>query len=361
MKTGINGNKFIQSKKFIFYSNYIKMGNQKGFSLFFLFLLFSSTFCVSLFQKYPINYSSKRNIFKVLAEVRSKIQAGGAFSSVIQLLDDLRSEILSEQSTHDAVAKEQDNECNTEIEFRSKEISDANNALSEGKAQLTSCQDSLSRAQTELANNVLNQQNINEQKEEIESLRKDENAVYLQRVKDHEEAVETIDVALELLDEIFSGEESLVQLSKLSTKMLKNSIKIKSTKDYAAVISVLAQIASQKVVLADTVTLEKVRQLLTTLKNNIESSLADYLSREKSSVEDFNERMENIENSLTELSETEASLREQINSFENCVAIQTGIINSANSKLDRNNGLLSQAQTMCENFMQEYEDSTAKR
>ena len=328
-------------------------------ALFFI-LLIASSMAVSLFQKYPINYSNKRNLFKVLTEVRSKIEAGGAMTVVIKLLDDLKIEVQNEQSNHDAVAQTQQAHCQTELDFRNKEIDDANAALNSANAQLNSCQDSLTRAQTDLSNNVLNQQNLNDQKANLDSVRRDDEAVYLQRVQDHNDAVDAIDVALDLLDEIFTGEESFVQLSTLSAKMLKHSIKIRATKHYAPVVSVFAQIAAKKV-LADSASLEKVRQLLETLKDNVKNSLSDYQSQETAAVDTYNQRVSDIQASLDELTTTEASLRDQISTLENCVASQSAIVSSATSKLDRNTDLLNQAQSMCDNFQQEYNDSTAKR
>lgn len=328
--------------------------------LFLLILLLNSSISMSLFHKYPLNYSSKRNLFKVLSEVRSKIESGGALSSVLQLLTDLKTEVQNEQSSHDSVAKEQQFQCETELSFRAKEISDANTALSSANSQLTSCKNSLVRAQADLSNNVLSQQSLTEQKTQMISLREQEKNTYLQRVQDHQEALDSIEIALDLLDEIFSGEESFVQLSTLSTKMLKNAIKIKATRQYAAIISIFAQIAGRKVA-ADSVALEKVRQLLESLKENVENSLGSYQTEESEAVEAYEQRLEDLDQSFEELQDTEALLREQIDSFENCVAIQQGIVSSASSKLERNSEILAETQTMCDNFVQEYEDCTAKR
>lgn len=326
----------------------------------FLILLITTSMATSLFQKYPINYSSKRNLFKVLSEVRSKIASGGPLSAVIELLDDLKSEVQNEQSTHDAVSQTQQAQCQTEIDFRNNEISDANDSISSANSQLASCEGSLTRAQADLSNNVITQQDLNDQKSQLDMIRKKEETNHLEKVQDHNDAIDSIEVALELLDEIFSGEESFMQLSTLSTKMLKHAIKLRATKHYAPVISIFAQIAAKKV-LADSVALEKVRQLLQNLKTNIQNSLSDYQSQETNAVEVYNQRTSNIDESLAELTSTEENLREQIQSLENCVASQNSIISSATSKLNRNTNLMDQAQTMCDNFQEEYKDSTSKR
>jgi len=326
----------------------------------FLILILTCSFATSLFKKYPINYSSKRNLFQVLTEVKAKIEAGGAMSAVIKLLDDIKGEVQNEQTSHDAVAAQQQSECQNEIDFRNKEISDATDALNSANSQLTSCQTSLTRAQTDLSNNVLNQQDLNDQKGQLDLIRSQDEAIYVERVADHNDAMDSIDVALDLLDEIFSGEESFVQLSTLSAKMLKHSIKLRATKHYSPVVSVFAQIAAKKV-LADSASLEKVRDLLQNLRVNIQNSLSDYQTQETSSVDTYNSRVGDITTSLTELADIETSLRDQIATLENCVASQSAIASTASSKLSRNSGLLGQAQNMCNNFVEEYKDSTAKR
>ena len=330
------------------------------FQAIFLIMLIASSMAVSLFKRYPINYTPKRNLFKVLSEVRSKIAEGGSMSAVIKLLDDLKSEVQNEQTSHDAVASQQQASCQQELDFRAKEISDADDALTSANSQLTSCQDSLTRAQTDLSNNLLTQQDLTDQKSQLVAYRADEESAYLERVQDHNNAVDAVDVALDLLDEIFSGEESFVQLSTLSGKMLKHAIKLRATKHYAPVVSVFAQMAAKKV-LADSASLEKVRQLLQNLRTNIETSLSDYQSQESTSVDVYNQRISDMDASLTELASTETSLREQIESLENCVASQTAIVSSATSKSERNSDLLTQAQSMCDNFVQEYNDNTSKR
>lgn len=326
----------------------------------FLILLVTSSLATSLFKKYPINYSSKRNLFAVLSEIKTKIQSGGAMNAVIKLLDDITSEVQNEQTNHDAVAAQEQAQCQSEVDFRNKEISDATDALNSANSQLTSCQASLTRAQNDLSNNVLSQQDLNDQKAQIDLIRSQDNALYLERVQDHQDAVQAIDVALELLDEIFSGEESFVQLSTLSAKMLKHSIKLRATRHYSPVVSVFAQIAAKKV-LADSASLEKVRDLLQSLRTNVEDSLADYQSQETTSKETYESRVGDIQTSLADLADIEASLRDQITTLENCVASQSAISSTASSKLKRNSDLLEQATNMCSNFVAEYNDNTAKR
>ena len=125
-------------------------------------------------------------------------------------------------------------------------------------------------------------------------------------------------------------------------------------------VSVFAQIAAKKV-LADSASLEKVRDLLQSLKTNVEDSLADYQSQETSSKDTYESRVGDIQTSLTDLADIEASLRDQITTLENCVASQNAISSTASSKLKRNSDLLEQATNMCSNFVAEYNDNTSKR
>lgn len=330
------------------------------FQALFLIAMIASTMSLSLFQKYPINYSSRRNIYSVLTEIKAKIASGGPLDAVVHLLDDIKQAVQDEQSRHDAVSGQQNQECDAELSFRNQEIDDAQEALTTGNDHLNRCQHDLSEAQTNLANNLQSQKDNRENLETLINNRRDDSTVYLARVDDHNNALQAISEAVEMLNDIFEGEVSFSQLSKISATMLKHAVKIRATKFYAPIASILAQIASKKV-LADSATLEKVKSLLQKLSENLRASLALYQEQEARDLETFNTRKAELEAIIAELEAAEKTFRDEISSNENCVATQTQVIGSATTKLNRNTDFLAQAQSMCDNFKQEYEAASEKR
>ena len=62
----------------------------------FLVMLLVSTNAISLLQRYPLNFTPKRSISDVLAEVKSQIKTGAPLGAVLELLSDLRNQIMQE-------------------------------------------------------------------------------------------------------------------------------------------------------------------------------------------------------------------------------------------------------------------------
>lgn len=326
----------------------------------FLIALVASTSAVSLFNKYPINYSANRNIYTVIAQVKAKMAAGGPLDAVIKLLDGIKKEVQDEQSRHDAVAETQKNQCDSEISFRQQEIVDAKNALDAGTSHLHQCEHDLAQDQTNLANNLASQKQNRETLEELINKRRDDLKLYLQRVEDHNNALQAIIDAVEMLNGIFSGEGSFVELATVAKSMLKHSVKVKATKFYAPIASILAQIANKKV-FADSAALDKVKALLGKLSDNLRHSLELFQQQETADVETYKTRKGELEAAIAALESEEATLRQSISALENCVATQNQIIQSSNAKLSRNTDFLNKAQSMCDNFVQEHNAASAKR
>lgn len=117
----------------------------------FLIAMIVCSSATSLFDKYPINFSSKRSIMTLLTQVESKLKLGGPLDSITRMLQDFVTEVTQEQVSHDDLIANNRRECATEENFRSNEIKAADAALSEGQATLDSCSSQQNRATQDLA------------------------------------------------------------------------------------------------------------------------------------------------------------------------------------------------------------------
>jgi len=61
-----------------------------------LIILIASSHATSLFDKYPLNFSSKRSIMTLLTQVESKLKAGGPLDAINRMLDDFVTEVTTE-------------------------------------------------------------------------------------------------------------------------------------------------------------------------------------------------------------------------------------------------------------------------
>jgi len=58
---------------------------------------------MSLMEKYPINFSSKRSIMTLLTQVESQLKAGGPLDAITNMLNEFITTVTEEQVQHDAL------------------------------------------------------------------------------------------------------------------------------------------------------------------------------------------------------------------------------------------------------------------
>lgn len=95
-----------------------------------------------LLEKYQIIGHPKPKLIQILTELEAQIKAGGAQSTTIAFLDNLKSTIDEEQIRHDQLYTNQRNQCAVELELRKKDIKDAEQVSSRGNEQLENCSSS---------------------------------------------------------------------------------------------------------------------------------------------------------------------------------------------------------------------------
>ena len=67
----------------------------------------------------------------------------------------------------------------------------------------------------------------------------------MKKIEDHNDAIVALNECIEIVDEIYAGGASFVQLAENSKKMLKHAVELKQTREYAPMLSVLAQVAAE--------------------------------------------------------------------------------------------------------------------
>lgn len=212
-------------------------------------------------------------------------------------------------------------------------------ALAAAQAQLKNCQTTLRTAEADLAQNLKTQRAREASLTALIKARREANALYLQRTRDHTEAVAAINEAIAMIDEIFSGAAGFAQLASSSGKMLGHAVNLRMADHYAPVLAVFSQIASNQVH-ADETALNKVKDLLRKLIKNLDASQKNYDQIEREEVAAFKKEKAALEAELKSLRGEEKKLRKLIADMKVCIGEQTGIINAATAKIARNSELL---------------------
>jgi len=158
----------------------------------------------------------------------------------MDLLDQLRGQVMDEQREHDEMLERNQASCTTEVAFREGEISEGSSALRRATNQLAACENSRDKAEVDLAQTI---QDIADNQAALAlaiRTREDENAVYVERVAYHHGAMSAVRGAMGILDELVAESASLVQLSQHTSALLRTGVKVGLAKHYTPVLAMFA-------------------------------------------------------------------------------------------------------------------------
>lgn len=326
----------------------------------FLVAMVFSTHAMSLFEKYPMNYSSKRSIMTVLTQVESKLKTGGPLDAITKMLDEFVTAVTEEQVQHDELFEKQNAECEDEFSFRKKEVADAVAAMREAQETLDGCQAQHVRATGDLA---ITKKQLSENRAflaTIEATRRREAYNFETKATAFTMLTQAIEDALVILQEIWDGQATFLQIARHTNNMLLDSVKLRKAHMMAPIMSALAQLA-QADIQADEGLLEKVRDLFIKYKEDMGIKFAEAAEAEQKAEEEYAETKARLEATIEHLAQQEIDLAIEIEALDKCIVMQTGIVQAATAKRDRNQELLDAATEMCASFNAEYEAATAAR
>jgi hypothetical protein len=319
-------------------------------------LVFAFALCAGAFAAYTPN----RKMSSVLAQVQSLLQTGGPAQNVFDLLDGITEDVRKEQSAHDALHATHQAQCSEELEFRTGEVATAQDAFDRSVAQATKCQTSLSRAEASLESNLHNQEETRQAIAEKDRIRREEAALYATRVQQKHEADQAVDEGLRLLDELALGQASLLQVSNAAANMIRKGVSMRQTGAFAPAIAALAQVASTDV-FANPDAVERVRELLFQVKEQIQAAFDAYTQAENSAIELYTQTRAALVHQLEDLEAEEQTLRGHIADMNVCLVEEAAVQVEATNKRNRNDQLLHDATNMCDTYFQQYTTATEGR
>jgi hypothetical protein len=187
-----------------------------------------------------MNTKPERSLVQVMAQIESAIKSGGALDIINKTLDNFENELTAEQASHDELIQRSRTECSEEFDFRRREVADAVATLREGQATLEGAQDQLRRASSDLKfvqNSLIDYVNFIEL---LGERRQREASEFAEAQTVYEFNIAAVNDAVEILSELFEGEEEFVQLAKHSHKLFKAAMNSKNPEAFAETFAVLA-------------------------------------------------------------------------------------------------------------------------
>jgi len=261
---------------------------------------------------------------------------------------------------HDQLYQSQQKECAEEFGFRQSEIQQAVAALAEAQETLDGCTSQKVRAQQDLETTKRQLAEDRNFLALVEETRRREAYTFETQTNVYQAISRAIEEALAILEEIWSGESSFLQLSKHMNGLLKSAVKIRKVHLLSGVMSAMSQLAS-KDIQADEALLEKVKTLLTNFREKTDSEYRDAATAEEAAIAAYNEDKARLTDAINSLQTQKDGLEGELKQLEKCIITQTGIVQSATQKRDRNQRLLDDASALCNSVAEEYTAATASR
>jgi len=265
-----------------------------------LIALVANTHAMTLFDKYTLNYSSQRSILTVLTQVEAKLKSGGPLDAITKMLDDFVAAITEEQAQHDSLYDAQTKECEGEFEFRQREVEDAVAALKEAKESLDGCTTQRKRAEGDLA---MTKKQLTENRNFLATIietRRREAYDFETKATVYEIMSAAVDEALVILEQIWAGEATFIQLTKHTNNMLKNSVKIRKAHLMAPIMSALVQLASSDIQ-GDEGLLQRVKDMFNDYREKLDSEFQEAAAAEQASQEAYALDKERLEATIANL------------------------------------------------------------
>lgn len=164
------------------------------------------------------------------------------------------------------------------------------------------------------------------------------------------------------LDELVSGDASLVQLSAHTMNLIQTGTMIHVMHAYSPVIQLFAQMAaSEEDLFVDQSAVDRVRAMMEEMVGTVRVNLDQLESVEAALQEEFDSVSANLEETLRQLRALEARLSGHIDDMNACVLEEGIVMTAATEKVSRNTDMLATAETMCESFRVSYETATEGR
>lgn len=267
-----------------------------------------------------------------------------------QQLEDEQEADDAQNATNQAICYRNIQSFQNYIEYHTQTISSNEQLLSDTENLLIKAQEKNEQTLNDLASN-------NERYSEGESNREQENADYLLRSKDYEDALSAVSDAQQLVQSLQNG-ALFIQLKSKFTRVT-NQLSVHKTKHflYQPLIKSLTELASK----ADPEIVNKILALLESLGDALNESKNNEKTTEEKRTASWAQLSEDLMKERQTLTQKKQNLEENIDSYKNIIADAETQINQHSTELENNKLLLEQQEKWCDQTASNYETNTEER
>jgi len=321
-------------------------------------VLLASANAMTLMEKYPLNFSTKRSIMTLMAQVDEKIKAGGPYDAITRILDEFEQGIQDEQTKHNELHAENQASCAEEISFRQNAVREAEGAIKEATVTLEGCESQLNRAKADLRASENQLANTRQSLGILERERIEQHEIFQKDQIAYDALINGIAEALQIVEELRSGSASFVQMTKHTNKLMLSAAQTRSVAGLTSIMSTLVQVQSAGN--ADAMWSDLTGRFEQFREETIAKKQAS-LDLEAEQVAHYNTVKARLTATIQKLTVQIENLQAEIAELKKCITIQAGLLSSAQAKLTRNAALLKSANNLCQRDIESYEQQTAAR
>eukprot|EP01017_Pseudomicrothorax_dubius_P000152 TRINITY_DN0_c1263_g1_i1.p1 TRINITY_DN0_c1263_g1~~TRINITY_DN0_c1263_g1_i1.p1 ORF type:complete len:381 (+),score=125.41 TRINITY_DN0_c1263_g1_i1:39-1181(+) len=311
----------------------------------------------------------KPTFTEYISVITNMLETKAPVDNIKTLFETLIGEVNSQQLRHDELSYAQQSECTEELSFRRKEVSTATTSLNKAVESKGRCEISLTKAESHLAINLQIQQKKDGEISSLNEIREQQKALYEQRKLDYKGAIDIVDAAIPLVQELGASANSFVEMETESTvkrvgahsiEMVMQLISlVRSDLTDTIAVQLNSMLAAPSNIKASDVA--RMTELLSNLRKSIENSFERYTKEENDAVATHQIQIEEIQAVIADLQNQEGNLKTIIGEMTSCIGDENAIIAAASIKKRRNAELLANADEMCKSVSAEYEEATKNR
>jgi chromosome segregation ATPase len=308
----------------------------------------------------PMNLKPARNMVNVLTQVEAMMTSGGPIEMVHDVLNEFENEITSEQSAHDGLNEQASTECEREADFRRREVNDATATLREATATYEGCVDQHRRANSDLKSAEGALLETRDRLRILGERREAEAAQFASDQATYEFNSANIAEVVEFLESLLEGEGEFEELAQLGQKLMRGAIKSNKVEHFGNTFAVLATLAS-KGAEAEAELFEQARNIFVNLGDSLDEAWEARIQVEDELIASGERETAAANGIVAELEAHIQNLNIEITNLHRCEVEQSGVINSATAKRDRNQRLWDDSQELCGSQGEFYEQAKNQR
>lgn len=310
--------------------------------------------------------SIRAQLTSMLVQVQMT-QTPKTIQAFLEQIRGMMDKLVAEQKSHQEISDKMVAQCNSEDDFRKNEVNTAQTALDAGNAARTQCDNSLKASQKDLPELTSAKSTYESELKKASEQRDAENKSFLQRKQEYEDAIAFLKDFIAYVSNKLGSTLNALSFVQKSETLLRHATKLGLLRE---AVPVLIALASHQEVpttqsnygpTANNDVAGKLKSTLNDLLNRLNNDWTTLQNTEQAAATAFSTLSSSLTTSISTLGTNIDKLNTQIQNMTKCVNDEDVVINTAQGKLTRNQGLKDSAVKMCAQFAKQFVEATNSR